>query len=134
MHNQPDQEPRSPRSMAMGYLTLRLSRNWYTHGPCPLDLVPAFRLIFHPPTAAVATIKNQTKWPVTQGSSSQGTYLLSLTPDSPDRLGGESLNIPQGGSQPWGMTVCCAAQLFRTFQSLENIKGNNQRTASKQFV
>lgn len=89
------------------YFALRLSRNCSMHGPCRLALVPAFRLFFHPPAAAVA-----------QSRARQSAHdprilvprdLLSLTPDSPDRLGGESLNIPQGGSQPWNMTMSCAA-------------------------
>lgn len=85
--------------------------------------MPVFRLFFHPPTAAV-----------TQSRARQSAHdpriiiprdLLSLTPDSPDRLGGESLNIPQGGCQPWNMTMSCAAS-FSDHSSQWNRKDNKR--------
>lgn len=80
----------------------------FKHRPS-VHRVPVFRLFFHPRAPVLSA--------VTQTGTRQSAYnpriivprdLLSLRPDSPDSLalvGGESLNIPQGGSQPWRMTA-----------------------------
>lgn len=93
-------------------------------------LVPAFRLFFHPPAATVAQspgARQSARRPriiVPRG-------LLSLTPDSPDSLGGESLNIPQGGSQPcWSTTLCCAALCCQLLGSVQSIDQGHINIAS----